>query len=103
MSANQRRHKGHRRRIRHINLIPRLCRQPPAATFKSVGPNNLFHHAHVHALLEAAKLTPVAPPFVDRAVFIGQADILGALLYGALEKSLTAFTSPKQKENNEIP
>lgn len=44
-----------------------------------------FDHAHGKALLEAAELAPVPPPLVHRAVFVGQADVLGVLLHCALQ------------------
>lgn len=51
----------------------------------------LLDHANHQALLESAKLTTVSPAFIYRASLLGQAHILGALLYSPLEEALAAF------------
>lgn len=58
---------------------------PPRRAGRPVSPPTFLHHAHSQALLEAAELAAVPPPLVHRAVLVCQADVLGTLLYCALE------------------
>lgn len=65
--------------------------QATSSTFEGVRPYDFFHHTDGEALLESAELTAVPSSLVYRAGFVGQADVLGALLDGPLEEALAAL------------
>ena len=63
----------HRHRLagrRRLIQAARLSRQAAAAALEAVRADNLLHHADGETLLEAAKLAPVPPPLVHRAVLV---------------------------------
>ncbi len=71
MCPHQSGYQRNRRRVRHVNLVARLRRQPAAPSLEAVRAYDLLHHADGQALLEAAELAAVAPPLVHRTVFVG--------------------------------
>jgi len=56
--------------------------------------NYLLDHADGDAFLKTTKLTPVASAFINRAIAIGQADVLRTLLNRSFEKAFTSFARP---------
>ena len=76
---------------RAVMWAPRFRGQAASAAFEAICPDDLFDHADSQTLLKAAKLTPVPTPLINRAIFIGQANIFGVFLNGALEKAFAAF------------
>ena len=65
---------------------------PPS--LETVRSDDLLDHADCETLLEPAELTTVPPPFVHRAIFVRQTNVLGVLLHCSLEESLTTFAGP---------
>lgn len=53
-----------------------------------------LHHAHNKTLLVTAELASIPPPLVHRTVFVGEANILGILLYCTLWNKKKNYSKP---------